>query len=151
MLGLLSHSDRGQGRVAHHDRRKYKKKRKGAIEMIRLEKSVVINRPLGEVFEYVANFEDYPQWATEVVEAKKTSEGPLGVGTTYTHFVQVLGQRIESGYEVTEYEPNRKVSMKSTSGPIPTEVDIIVESVENWPSHSSPACWTDSGIPMPAT
>jgi uncharacterized protein YndB with AHSA1/START domain len=63
--------------------------------MIRIEKSVVINRPLAEVFEYVANFEDYAQWATEVVEAKKTSEGPLGVGTTYTHFVQVLGVRAE--------------------------------------------------------
>jgi uncharacterized membrane protein len=98
--------------------------------MLRIEKSIVINRPVEEVFAFVAPGENWSLWATELVEAKKTSEGPLDVGTTYTHVAQMLGRRIENGYEVTEYEPNKKVSMKSTSGPIPAEPSLTFESVE---------------------
>jgi uncharacterized protein YndB with AHSA1/START domain len=98
--------------------------------MLSIEKSIVINRPVEEVFAFVAQGENWSQWAAELVETKKTSEGPLGVGTTYTHVAQMLGRRIENGYEVTEYEPNRKVSMKSTSGPVPAETSLTVESVE---------------------
>jgi uncharacterized membrane protein len=98
--------------------------------MLNIEKSIVINRPVEEVFAFVSPGENWSQWATELVETKKTSEGPLGVGTTYTHVAQMLGRRIENGYEVTEYEPNKKVSMKSTSGPIPAETSLTVESVE---------------------
>jgi len=98
--------------------------------MLKIDKSVVINRPIEEVFAFVSAGENWSQWATELVETKKTSEGPLGVGTTYTHVAQMLGRRIENGYEVTEYEPNRKVSMKSTSGPVPAETSLTVESVE---------------------
>ena len=54
----------------------------------------------------------------------------MTVGTTYTHIAQMLGRRIENGYGVTEYEPNKKVSMKSTSGPVPAETSLTVESVE---------------------
>lgn len=98
--------------------------------MITFEKSVVINRPADEVFEYVADGESFSQWATEIVESKKTSDGPLAVGTTYTHVAQMLGRRIENHYEVTEYEANRKISMKSTSGPVPAEFTMIVASVD---------------------
>ncbi|MFQ5858939.1 MAG: SRPBCC family protein [Anaerolineae bacterium] len=97
--------------------------------MLRMEKSVVINRPVEEVFAAV-EFDRWSQWASELVETKKTSEGPPGVGTTYTHVAQMLGRRLENGYEVTEYEPNSKISMKSTSGPIPVDSVLSVESVE---------------------
>jgi uncharacterized protein YndB with AHSA1/START domain len=97
--------------------------------MLNIEKSAVINRPVEEVFAFVQP-DRWSQWATELVESRKTSEGPPGVGTTYTHVARMLGRRIENGYEVTEYEPNGKISMKSTSGPIPVELVLSVESVE---------------------
>jgi hypothetical protein len=114
--------------VAHDDRSRAKPWT-GGIEMLSIEKSVVIDRPVEEVFASVAQGENWSQWATELVERKKTSEGPLGVGTTYAHVAQMLGRRIENGYRVTEYEPNRKVSMKATSGPVPADLDLVCESV----------------------
>ncbi len=98
--------------------------------MLRLDKSVVINRPVEEVFAFVSPGENWSQWASELVETTKTSEGPLDVGTTYVHVAQMLGRRIENGYEVTEYEPNRKVSMKATSGSVPADVAMAFEPVE---------------------
>ena len=97
--------------------------------MLKIEKSVVINRPIEEVFEFVINVENLPQWAGPVLEAKQSSEGPLSVGTTQTHVVNFLGRQAEISYEVTEYEPNKKFSTKATSGPIPMETIYNFEPV----------------------
>jgi uncharacterized protein YndB with AHSA1/START domain len=98
--------------------------------MITFEKSVIINRSADEVFEYLSDGESFSKWATEIVESEKTSDGPVGVGTTYKHVAQMLGRKVENHYEVTEYEVNRKISMKSTSGPVPAEFTMTVASVD---------------------
>jgi uncharacterized membrane protein len=95
--------------------------------MIKVENSVIINRPIGEVFEFVSNIENLPQWAGPVLEAKQTSDGAVGVGATQTQVAQFLGRKIETSQEVTEYEPNKKFSTKTTSGPLPMEIHYILE------------------------
>ena len=99
--------------------------------MIRIEHSLVINRPIEDVFAFVSNIEKLSQWAGPVLETKQISEGPVGVGTTSTRVAQFLGRRLETTHEVTEYEPNRKLSFKSSSGPIPIEERFTFESVED--------------------
>ena len=98
--------------------------------MIRIEHSVVINRPVEDVFAFVANVENNPQWQSGVLEAHKTSQGPAGVGSTGIEVRKFMGQRIESSFEVTEYEKNTKFSFKITSGPIPMEGTETFESVQ---------------------
>ncbi len=98
--------------------------------MIEAETSVVINRPVEKVFAFVNDSENAPQWRSSVLESRQTSEGPIGVGTTLAEVIRFLGRRIESTFEVTEYEPNSKISAKTTSGPIPFEVSRTFESVE---------------------
>ena len=46
--------------------------------MIKIENSTIINRPGDEVFEFLANSENNPQWQSGTQEVKKTSEGPIG-------------------------------------------------------------------------
>lgn len=98
--------------------------------MAKVEVSVVINRPIEEVFAFAANIENNAQWQSGVLEAQVTSEGPIGVGTTYRYVTQLLGRRIEADGEVTEYESNRKYSFKSTSGPFPIEGGLTCEAAE---------------------
>lgn len=95
--------------------------------MIKIAESIVVNRPIEEVFAYIADAENMQEWAAEVVDAKKTSEGPMGVGTTLTVAVKLLGRRVENSHVVTIYEPNIKFAFKTTSGPIPS---VATESVE---------------------
>lgn len=97
--------------------------------MIRIEQSVVINRPIGEVFAFVSDPEKMSFWMSELVEAKQTSEGPVGVGTTASAVANPLGRRVESNQEVTAYELNRKFAIKSTSGPIASEDEFSFGSV----------------------
>ncbi|MFQ5794785.1 MAG: SRPBCC family protein [Candidatus Bipolaricaulia bacterium] len=94
------------------------------------ELSVVINRPVEEVFAFLAAPENVPRWQLGILENEQTSEGPIGVGTTYQMVSQFLGRRIESTFEVTEYEPNRTVSLKTTSGPGQLEASWTFEAIE---------------------
>jgi uncharacterized membrane protein len=97
--------------------------------MIKIESSVQINRPVEEVFAFVTNIDNLPLWAGPVTEAKQTSEGPIGVGTTQTQSAQFLGRQLETTQEVTAYELNKKLSTKSTSGLLPLEVHYTFEPV----------------------
>jgi uncharacterized protein YndB with AHSA1/START domain len=94
------------------------------------ETSVIIDRPIEEVFAFSTDTEKIALWAGPVTEAKQTSEGPLGVGTTSTRVTQLVGRRFESDYEVTEYRPNTRYSAKTTSGPFPIVETFSFEAGE---------------------
>jgi uncharacterized membrane protein len=98
--------------------------------MIKVNNSVVIERPIAEVFAYVTDIEKMPVWSSEVERAWKTSEGPLDKGTTFSSEAKLLGRRIENTIEVTEYEPNSKWSLKPTSGPVSGEIEFHFEPVD---------------------
>jgi hypothetical protein len=70
------------------------------------ELSIVINRPIEEVFAVLANLENDVKWRREWVDARKTSGGPIGVGSTFRLVGQFLRWRSETEYEVIEYERN---------------------------------------------
>src|SRR5215213_9634762 len=98
--------------------------------MAKIEVSTVINRPIEEVFAVLSNEENRSKWSSTTIEVKKTSEGPIGVGTTWRGVDRIFGRRMERESVFTEYEPNRKITQKSTSGPVPFEVQLMYESVE---------------------
>jgi uncharacterized protein YndB with AHSA1/START domain len=98
--------------------------------MATLETSIVINRPIEEVFAFVSNPENYPKWFSASREVQITSDGPTGVGTTFRTVVTFLGRRIEGEIEFTAYEPNRSYAEKVKSGPFPVENRVTFERVE---------------------
>jgi uncharacterized membrane protein len=97
--------------------------------MAELKNSIVINRPVEDIFSYMTDAENLPHWMSEIVAAEQTSEGPVGVGTEISAVANVLGRRIENTQEVFEYEPNTKFAIKSASGPAENEDEFIFESV----------------------
>jgi uncharacterized membrane protein len=98
--------------------------------MARVEASVVINRPLEEVFAFASNTENHTQWNSGVLEVEQTSEGPVGVGTTFRGVDHFLGQRVEWTSEVTEYQPDRRVDHTIAAGAIRLEESCTFECVE---------------------
>jgi len=83
------------------------------------ELSIVINRPVEEIFGFLANLENDVKWRSEWVETKNTSGGSPGVGATFCLTGEFLGRRIPTIYEVTEYKPNQIAAWKAVSGPLP--------------------------------
>lgn len=98
--------------------------------MGRAEVSTTINCPVEQVFAALTRFEDQPKWSTVTLEAEQTSAGPIGVGSTARYVAKFLGRRFEGQIEITEYEPNRKLSDVSTSGPIPMRSTITLEPAD---------------------
>jgi uncharacterized protein YndB with AHSA1/START domain len=80
--------------------------------MINIEVSTVINRPIADVFAFVANFENHPKWESNFREVKRLSSDPDGVGTTYQCVLRVPGQRVVSTFEITEYVRDRKIAFR---------------------------------------
>ena len=98
--------------------------------MINFETSVVINKPVEQVFAYVDDTDNDVKWQEGVLESTQQPEGPVNVGTQVSQSFRFLGQRIDSTFEVTEHEPDRQVKYKSVSGPIDFESKATFESVE---------------------
>lgn len=83
---------------------------------MKIEESTVIERPVAGGVAFAADPKNDPLWASVVAEARQTSEGPLGVGTTFEQVLRLLGRRLEITFEVTEYEPNRRLQIGRFSG-----------------------------------
>jgi uncharacterized membrane protein len=72
--------------------------------MIKVNVSVIINKPHQEIFAYIANFENNPKWQGGMLEATFTSEGPLQKGSTYEQVATFLGKKIYTTFEVIQFE-----------------------------------------------
>ena len=94
---------------------------------MRIEESVEINRPAEEVFNYVANPENLPEWSSIVLEVQKEAQGQPREGDRFTTVAKFLGRRFETPMEVTAHEPPRRHSDRSTGGPFPQEYTFILE------------------------
>ena len=98
--------------------------------MTKVETSIVIQRPIEVVFAFLSNRENNPKWVSELTEVSKTSDGAVGLGTRWREIRKFLNQRLEYEYEYVEYEPNRKITTRSKSGPFPLEFQSRFENVE---------------------
>ena len=87
--------------------------------MIKIERSIVINRPVEEVFAYATDSKNNAKWQSGLKESTLTSDGPLGVGSMIKDVRTLAGRDMESMVEVTAYEPSKQFNLKVTSGPVP--------------------------------
>lgn len=80
--------------------------------MARIESKFSINAPIERVFDYVANPANRPEWLDSTIEVKNVSEGPLGLGTSWTEVAKIAGRVHEQVRMVTEYNRPRKYVME---------------------------------------
>lgn len=92
-----------------------------------ITQSVTVNRPVQEVWDFISNFENTTRWSRGVLEAKQTSDGPLGIGSTLQTVVKAFGRRRTADYLVTEYEPNHAFAFEVTAGPMTSRARYLVE------------------------
>lgn len=92
--------------------------------MIHIEESIIINRPIEEVFAFTSETKNLPLWQTDVVEARHTPEGPVQVGTKMAITRAMMGRKIEGTADIVEYAPPTRYAYKTTSGPEVTGVNI---------------------------
>jgi carbon monoxide dehydrogenase subunit G len=98
------------------------------MTMIKNEISILFHRPVQEVFDYLSDFQNGPQWQSGLQGIGRITEGPIGVGTRFTSVRKAMGRRMESGIEFTAFELNKKFSIKSYSGSSPFKQTFLFEN-----------------------
>ena len=98
--------------------------------MIKVTSSVVINKPVADVFAYTTDPNTATKWQGGVEAV--IPEGPQDVaGSKYTEVRKFMGQDMKSTLQITLYEKNAKWGAKVLSGPVPYEViqTFVVEGL----------------------
>jgi carbon monoxide dehydrogenase subunit G len=83
--------------------------------MIEFTNEIVIERPVGEVFDFVSDLRNVPKWNYYVLEVSKTSDGPAGAESTY-HQVRKTD---EQDIQIVDYQPNRQVTLQTMPSSTP--------------------------------
>jgi len=89
--------------------------------------SITIDRPVDEVWAYVTDVTNDPAWHTDILEATKTSDGPIDVGTVWhARFKPAMGIS-EGDMRVVTFEPNRRQVMEGAIGPMHPTLTYVLE------------------------
>lgn len=79
--------------------------------MVTFEATVDIDRPVEEVFDYVADLTHVPEWAPSIQKIRV--DGPPRVGATAMQTHSFMGRMNEVQSEITQYEQNRRFGFAS--------------------------------------
>lgn len=84
--------------------------------MIELETTVEISRPVAEVFAFVADQTNAPQWQDGLHEVRRLTEGPIGVGSEHEFVRRFAGRRVASRNRFVAFEQDRHVRFEIPEG-----------------------------------
>jgi uncharacterized protein YndB with AHSA1/START domain len=95
---------------------------------VRFTNTVTIDRPQATVFAYLADLENLPRWNYAIQETRKITSGPVKVGSRYRQ-TRTVPVRSEESLEVTEYDPDRRLTVAGTLGAFPAQVTYVLDPV----------------------
>ncbi len=93
-----------------------------------INESVIIERPVAEVFVYVADVRNDPSWQQGVTSVRVA--GPPGVGGRVTQVRNVLGRQVEGTAICTRFEPERTIAFEGTSDGVTYHGEITFAEVD---------------------
>jgi uncharacterized membrane protein len=94
---------------------------------VTVEHEIVIERPPWEVFAYVADPANAPEWQSGVTTTTKTAGEPMRAGVRWDETRTFLGRRVQGTLEATEYEPESLFAFRSVSGGVAIAVRHLFE------------------------
>jgi uncharacterized protein YndB with AHSA1/START domain len=86
--------------------------------------TTTIDRPVEQVFAFLADGENDKRFSARIVEISKATDGPPGVGTIYASTAKDGGIKAKHEFELTEFEPNSRIRWKELSRSTPVIVPV---------------------------
>lgn len=91
--------------------------------------SIEIHRPPADVFAFLADGENDRRWRTGVLDIHLKSG--QGKGAVYEQGVKgPFGRRVPADYEITGYDPDRRLAFRAIAGPVRPEGAYELEPVD---------------------
>jgi uncharacterized membrane protein len=97
-----------------------------------MESTVIIERPVEEVFGFVLDLTNIPSTDPSVRSVQKTSEGPIEAGSTFLMRQEAppVGKVREATVRYTAVEPNRSIEFEAMVGPIAPTARLTFEQAD---------------------
>lgn len=97
--------------------------------MVDVLTEININRPIAQVSEYAMNPDHAPEWYVNIHSAEWKTPKPVTIGSLIAFKAKFLGRELAYIYEIIEYEPGKKLVMRTAQGPFPMETTYTFESL----------------------
>ena len=102
--------------------------------MVTIRNEILIRRPVDEVFDFVANFENMPKWNYYVKSAVRTTHGEHELGATFHQ----IRRHDEQDFRIVEFDrshvvamttvpPERKLTMRFSLSPVADGTRLVDE------------------------
>ena len=88
--------------------------------MVQGSANVIINRPIADVWAFISDVEkNMGKWVEGIYEPELTSEGDMGVDSTFKSKYDFRGKTFDVEFSVTEFSARTRFGTESTDGPFP--------------------------------
>jgi len=77
--------------------------------------TVVVDRPIEQVFAFLADGENDPKFSPRVQEIHKTTDGPPRVGTVFASVVKDAGMKTQREFELTVFDAPTRIRWRERS------------------------------------
>jgi hypothetical protein len=95
--------------------------------------TIEINKSVDSVFCFVGEnfFENYPKWALEVEEFKPLTGKEIFIGAKAQQIRVEYGQKIESVFEISAFEPPKTVTVRGIDTPYRNTYQLSANNEQN--------------------
>ncbi len=97
--------------------------------MINIDLGTLIDKPVKDVFAFVADPNNMSKWNSAVVSLEQIKPGVVGVGTKFKSTGELMGRRIEGEMQVIAYEPDTKCGFQVQAGPMQVNLTMMFKTV----------------------
>lgn len=88
----------------------------------------VIDRPPAEVAAFAGDPSNATRWYVDITSVEWKTPPPMQVGSKVAFSARFLGRRIDYVYVIAEWEPGRRLVMRTEQGPFPMETTYTWEA-----------------------
>jgi uncharacterized membrane protein len=89
----------------------------------------VIQRPVDQVAAFAGDPANAPRWYANIRSAVWETPPPMRLGSKVTFTARFLGRDLTYTYEVDDWQPGRRLVMRTAQGPFPMRTTYTWESV----------------------
>jgi hypothetical protein len=97
--------------------------------MVNVSGEILINRPVEQVFDFVADQRNEPSYNPRMLRSEKITEGPIGVGTRFRATARSRRRPVEMLIEVTEYQRATRFGSRTTMPAVDIDGGLTFEPV----------------------
>ena len=112
---------------------------------MRLQKTVIVDKPLDAVFGYLSDFTTTTEWDPGTV-VTVNHHGDGGVGTTYLNTSTFLGRKTQLTYIVGEFIPGKRIRLRGENKTVIAVDTLTFRSVASGTEVTYAAEFTFKGL-----